>query len=72
MRAKVQGTVLLECVVRPDGSVGDVQILRSLDGVFGLDQEAIKAAKQWRFAPGTRLGEPVPVLVTIELTFTLR
>jgi len=64
--------VLLECVVRPDGSVGDVQILRSLDGVFGLDQEAIKAAKQWRFAPGTRLGEPVPVLVTIELTFTLR
>jgi protein TonB len=72
MRAKVQGTVLLECVVRPDGSVGDVQILRSLDGVFGLDQEAIKAAKQWRFAPGTRLGEPVPVLITIELTFTLR
>jgi protein TonB len=72
MRAKVQGTVLLECVVRPDGSVGDIQILRSLDGVFGLDQEAIKAAKQWRFAPGTRLGEPVPVLVTIELTFTLR
>jgi periplasmic protein TonB len=72
MRAKVQGTVLLECVVRPDGSVGDVQILRSLDGVFGLDQEAIKAAKQWRFAPGTRMGEPVPVVVTIELTFTLR
>jgi len=61
-----------ERIVRPDGSVGDVQILRSLDGVFGLDQEAIKAAKQWRFAPGTRLGEPVPVLVTIELTFTLR
>jgi TonB family protein len=72
MRAKVQGTVLLECVVRPDGSVGDVQILRSLDGVFGLDQEAIKAAKQWRFAPGTRLGEPVPVVISIELTFTLR
>ena len=72
MRAKVQGTVLLECVVRPDGSVGDVQVVRSLDPTFGLDQEAIKAAKQWRFAPGTRLGEPVPVLITIELTFTLR
>ena len=72
MRAKVQGTVLLECVVRPDGSVGDVQVIRSLDPTFGLDQEAIKAAKQWRFAPGTRLGEPVPVLITIELTFTLR
>jgi TonB family protein len=72
MRAKVQGTVLLECVVRADGSVGDVQVARSLDPVFGLDQEAIKAAKQWRFAPGTRLGEPVSVLITIELTFTLR
>lgn len=72
MRAKVQGTVLLECVVLPDGTVGNVEIVRSLDPTFGLDQEAVKAAKQWRFAPGTRFGEPVPVLVTIELTFTLR
>ena len=72
MRAKIQGSVLLECVVRPDGSVGDIQIVRSLDPTFGLDQEAVKAARQWRFRPGMRLGEPVPVLVTIELTFTLR
>ncbi len=72
MRAKVQGTVLLECVVNSDGTVGNVEIVRSLDRTFGLDQEAIKAAKQWRFAPGTRFGEPVAVLVTIELTFTLR
>jgi len=72
MRAKVQGTVLLECVVLPDGSVGNVQVAKSLDSTFGLDQEAIKAAKEWRFRPGTRLGQPVAVLVTIELTFTLR
>ena len=72
MRAKVQGTVLLECVVRPDGSVGDVQVIRSLDPTFGLDQQAVAAARKWRFAPGTRLGEAVPVLITIELTFTLR
>ena len=72
MRAKVQGTVWLECVVMPDGSVGRVQVVRSLDSTFGLDQEAIKAAKQWRFRPGTRFGEPVPVLITIELAFTLR
>jgi protein TonB len=72
MRAKVQGTVLLECVVLPDGSVGSVEVVRSLDSTFGLDQEAVKAAKRWRFAPGTRFGEPVAVLVTIELTFTLR
>jgi protein TonB len=72
MRAKVQGTVLLECVVRIDGSVGDVQVIRSLDPTFGLDMQAVAAAKKWRFAPGTRMGEPVPVLITIELTFTLR
>jgi TonB family protein len=72
MRAKVQGTVWLQCVVMPDGSVGNIQVTKSLDSTFGLDQEAIKAAKQWRFKPGTRMGEPVPVLVTIELTFTLR
>jgi periplasmic protein TonB len=72
MRAKVQGIVLLECVVMPDGTVGDIQIKRSLDKTFGLDAEAIKAAKQWKFVPGTRLGQPVPVLVTIELQFSLR
>ena len=72
MRAKVQGTVLLECVVRTDGTVGDVSIVRSLDPTFGLDREAVTAAKQWRFQAGTRFGQPVAVLVTIELTFTLR
>ena len=72
MRAKIQGRVLVECIVNIHGEVTDVKILNSLDPTFGLDQEAIKAAKQWRFSPGTRLGEPVPVLVSIELSFTLR
>ena len=72
MRAKVQGVVQLECVVGPDGSIGEVNIVKSLDKVFGLDDEAIKAAKQWRFAPGRRFGEPVAVYVTLELEFTLR
>jgi protein TonB len=72
MRAKVQGSVLLECLVRPDGSVGDVRVVRSLDSMFGLDLEAMKAARQWRFRPGLRLGESVPVLITIQLDFTLR
>ena len=72
MRAKIQGEVLLECIVQPDGSVGNIRVVRSLDSAFGLDQEAIKAARQWRFAPGTRQGQPVPVLVTIAIAFTLR
>jgi TonB family protein len=72
MRAKVQGTVEVEAVVNDDGSVGQVRIVRSLDDRFGLDQKAIEAVRQWRFRPGTRFGKPVPVLVLIELTFTLR
>jgi protein TonB len=72
MRAKVQGIVKLEGVVQSDGSVGDVKMVRSLDPVFGLDLEAIKAAKQFRFVPGTRFGEPVAVLVSFEIEFTLR
>jgi protein TonB len=72
MRAKVQGSVWLQCVVRPDGSVGDVKVIRSLDSTFGLDLEAMKAARAWRFRPGMRLGEPVSVEVIIQLDFTLR
>jgi periplasmic protein TonB len=72
MRHKIQGVVLLECIVNKDGTVGDVKVKRSLDRLWGLDDEAIKAARQWRFIPGTRLGEPVPVIVSIELSFSLR
>jgi TonB family protein len=64
MRAKVQGSVWLECIVMPDGSVGDVKVTKSLDPIFGLDQEAIKAAKLWRFSPGMRQGQPVPVIIS--------
>jgi protein TonB len=72
MRARLQGSVFLWCVVNRDGSVGEVKILRSLDPTFGLDLEAIKAARQWRFQPGKWRGEPVPVLITIQLDFSLR
>jgi len=72
MRAKIQGNVLLQCTVLADGTVSDIRVIRSLDPTFGLDEEAKKAARQWRFAPGTRMGQPVPVEITIELSFSLR
>lgn len=72
MRAKIQGLVTMEAVVMPDGSVGSVQITRSLDSHFGLDEEAIKTVKQWRFRPGLRDGQPVAVRIEIEMSFTLR
>jgi protein TonB len=72
MRAKIQGNVELEVVVLADGSVGDVRVTKSLDKAYGLDQEAVKAAKLWRFVPATdRTGKPVPILVTIVLSFTI-
>jgi TonB family protein len=72
MDAKIQGVVVLDAVVEADGTVGDVTVARSLDAEYGLDEESIKAARQWRFEPGERDGKPVAVLVTVELTFTLR
>ena len=72
MRAKIQGMVTIQAVVLPDGTVGAAQITRSLDSIFGLDQEAVKTVRQWRFIPGTLAGRAVPVLVEIELVFTLR
>ena len=72
LRAKITGTVYLEMVVLADGTVGDVRITRSLDPVFGLDEEAIKAAREWLFEPGTRFGEPVAILVNLALDFNLR
>jgi TonB family protein len=72
MREKIQGTVGLECVVGRDGTVVDVRVVRSLDRTFGLDEAAVKAARQWLFRPGMRNGEPVAVLITIELSFHLK
>jgi len=72
MRAKVQGTVVMSAVVLPDGSVTDVKITRSLDQSFGLDEEAMRTARTWKFRPGTLKGEPVAVRIQIELDFNLR
>lgn len=69
-RAKIQGTVALECVVEKNGGVGEVKVVKSLDP--GLDEEAVKALKQWRFEPGRKEGKPVRVRVELEMTFTLR
>ena len=72
MEAKITGSVVVECVVLADGTVGDVRVVQPLDQTYGLDDQAVKAAKQWRFKPGTKDGKPVPVLVSLEMTFSLR
>jgi TonB family protein len=72
MRARIQGVARARCIVRPTGTPTDCEISRSLDSTFGLDQEALKAARLWQFMPGTLGGERVNVPVVIEMTFSLR
>jgi TonB family protein len=71
MRAKVQGSVFMEAVVLTDGTVGEVRVVRSLDKEHGLDDEAVKTVKEWRFTPGKKNGVVVPVLVEIQMSFAL-
>jgi TonB family protein len=71
LRRKIQGTVLLEAIVRANGQPSNVRVVRSLDP-DGLDEQAIEAVQQWRFNPGRLAGVPVDVLVTIVLDFSIR
>jgi TonB family protein len=69
-RRGVEGDVVLEIVVRRDGSVGDVKVLQGLGA--GLDRRAIDAVRQWRFSPAKRYGTPVDVLVEVAVEFKIR
>jgi TonB family protein len=69
-RRGITGDVVLEIVVKRDGSVGDVTILQGRGA--GLDQRAVSAVRQWRFSPARRRGEPVDVVVEVAVEFTLR
>src|SRR3989449_3103144 len=69
-RRGLSGEVVLEIVVRRDGSVGDVKILQGLGG--GLNDRAVQAVRQWRFSPAQRHGTPVDVIVEVAVEFKLR
>jgi periplasmic protein TonB len=69
-KARYQGTVVLEAVVRRDGRVDVLHLVRSLG--FGLDDNAIRALKQWRFRPAMKDGVPVDATLNIEVRFNLR
>jgi TonB family protein len=66
----IGGDVVLEIVVRRDGSVGDVKILKGLAG--GLNDRAVQAVRQWRFSPARRQGAAVDVIVEVAVEFKLR
>ena len=71
MRNKVQGSVEVEAEVLDDGTIGDVRIHKSLDRISGMDQEALRVARQWLFQPARdRDGKAVKTVVI--LIFDLR
>jgi protein TonB len=67
--ARVQGVVILEATIGPNGSVQDVRVLRSIPL---LDAAAIEAVRQWQYTPTLLNGVPVPVIMTVTVNFTLR
>jgi periplasmic protein TonB len=71
-KQRIEGLVAMSVVVKEDGTVGDVEVTRSLDKKFGLDEQAVIAMKKWRFKPGARDGKPVAVRVDVEMTFALK
>lgn len=66
----LSGEVVMEIVVRRDGTVGDVKVLQGLGG--GLNDRAVQAVRQWRFSPAHRQGEAVDVMVEVSVEFRLR
>jgi periplasmic protein TonB len=67
--ARVQGVVIIEATIGPDGRVKDAKVLRSIPL---LDQAALDAVKQWVFTPTLLNGVPVPVIMTVTVNFTLQ
>ncbi len=66
-RAGYGGTVVLWLIVDTDGSPKDVKVQRSLG--MGLDRAAYEAVRRWRFQPATKNGQPVPVMINVEVNF---
>jgi protein TonB len=67
--ARVQGVVILEATIGPDGHVQDVRVLRSIPL---LDAAAVDAVREWQYTPTLLNGVPVPVIMTVTVNFTLR
>jgi TonB family protein len=68
-QAHIQGTVVLDVIVRADGTGKVVKVVRGLDP--GLNQKAIEAFEKWRFEPGKKDGKPVDVELQVVINFHL-
>lgn len=71
MRARIQGAVDVEVVIRPEGTVDRARVAKSLDAKLGLDDEAVRAAKLWTFESAILNGRPVAVFGVIRIFFRI-
>lgn len=69
-RARIQGAVVLECIIGKDGTVTQTTVLRGLP--LGLTESAVDAVRSWRFQPSTLNGRPVEVLYILTVRFNLQ
>jgi TonB family protein len=69
LEARLVGAVMLSVVVDTEGNATEIKVVRGLGN--GLDEKAVECLQKWRFTPGTRFGEPVPVKATVEINFRL-
>ena len=67
--ARVQGVVIIEATIGPNGRVPRRKVLRSIPL---LDAAALDAVKQWVYTPTLLNGVPVPVIMTVTVNFTLQ
>lgn len=68
-RARTQGVVVMSVIITDKGEMEDLHIVKPLG--HGLDEKAMEAARQYRFAPALRWGIPVPHRIKIEINFRL-
>jgi TonB family protein len=68
-QARVQGVIILECIISREGKVTRTRVLR---GIPLLDAAAIEAVRQWEYTPTLVDGQPVPVVMTVTVNFRLR
>lgn len=69
-RANVQGAVVVRGIVRRDGTIDNLEVIKDLP--YGLGEEARRAVSQWRFRPAMYRGEPIDVYYTVTVNFRLQ
>jgi TonB family protein len=63
----ISGIVKLKVTVDTEGHVKDIEVVRSVG--YGLDENAVKAVRTWKFEPATKDGKPIEWRVPIDCEF---